>query len=149
MLKVSCGFDGSPTGRADLVKGAGLRIDLGVDKNWKPEYQTPPKASKMGVVALLDTGAEQSFLDVGLAAELKLALYDEREVIGIHGAQPASWYIAQVHFPALRLNVRGKFAALHIIQGGMGYHALIGRTFLRYIRMEYNGVTGAVTIFRD
>ena len=86
---------------------------------------------------------------MGLAAELKLALYDERDVIGIHGPQPASWYIAQVHFPALKFTVRGEFGALPLIKGGIGYHALIGRTFLRYIRMEYDGVTGEVSIFRD
>jgi hypothetical protein len=150
VLKVSCGFDGSPTGRDDLVeKGAALKIDLGFDTTWTPDQNAPPRAIKTGVIALLDTGAEQSFLDVGLASELKLALYDERAVIGVHGSQPASWYIAQVHFPALKFTVRGEFAALPLIKGGIGYHALIGRTFLRYIRMEYDGVSGAVTIFRD
>jgi hypothetical protein len=45
VLKVSCGFDGSPTGRDDLVeKGATLKIDLGFDQTWKPDQNAPPRA---------------------------------------------------------------------------------------------------------
>jgi hypothetical protein len=150
VLKVSCGYDGSPTGSADLVEsGAALKINIGFDKDWKPDQNAPPKPGKTGVIALLDTGAEQSYIDLALAAELNLVLYDEGEVIGVHGAQPATYHLAQVHFPALRFTVRGQFAALPLIKGGIGYHALIGRTFLRYFRMEHNGVNGEVTIFRD
>jgi hypothetical protein len=152
VLKVSCGYDGSPTATDDLIQyGAALKVDIGFDKEWdrKPDQNAPPKPGKTGVIALLDTGAQQSYLDVALAAELKLALFDEGQVVGVHGAQPATYHIAQVHFPALKFTVRGQFAALPLIKGGLGFHALIGRTFLQYVRMEYDGVTGAVTIFRD
>lgn len=150
MLKVSCGYHGSPTGSADLVEhGAALKINIGFDKNWKPDQNAPPKPGKTGIVALLDTGATQSYIDVALVTELKLPLFDQGDVIGVHGPQPATYHLAQVHFPALRFTVRGEFAALPLIKGGHEYHALIGRTFLRYFRMEYNGVTGEVTIFRD
>lgn len=151
MLKANCGYDVPHHGDSLLIdKGPNLLINIGYDRNWRPEQNVPPRPTRIGVSALIDTGSLQSYIDVELAAELNLPLYDEGEVIGVHGVGPASFYTAQVHFPSLRFTVRGQFAALPLmIKGGIGYHALIGRTFLRHFRMEYNGVTGIVTIYRD
>jgi hypothetical protein len=149
-LSVSCGYDDPNTGRGLLVdNGASLLIDIGFDKDWNPKGVAPPKPIKSRLAALIDTGAYQSHIDTALATELKLPIVDARDVIGVHGPQPATFYLAQVHFPALKFAVHGEFAALPLIKGGIGYHALLGRTFLQHFRMEYNGVTGAVTIYRD
>ena len=148
-LKVSCGYDGHPDANQLLVdKGAALRVNIGFDKSWTPNPKAPPKSTRDGIPALIDTGASQSFIDVDLARELKLLLFDEGEVIGVHGPGPASYYTAQVHFPALKFTVRGQFAALPIREN-YGYDLLIGRTFLRHFRMEYDGVTGAVTVYKE
>jgi hypothetical protein len=149
VLKVSCGYDLPHHGDSLLVdNGPSLQINIGFDKDWKPDQNAPPRADKVGIIALVDTGSLESYIDVGLAAELKLPPCNVGDVIGIHGPQPATYYLAQVHFPPLKFTARGQFAALPLIKGGMAHHALIGRTF-RHFRMGYNGVTGAVTIYRD
>jgi hypothetical protein len=55
-------------------------------------------------------------------------------------------HLVQVHFPALSFTVWGAFAGVHLAAGGQLHKALIGRTFLRYYKMVYEGRTGSVII---
>src|SRR5262249_45843905 len=92
---------------------------LGLDPSWRlgPPARKP-NAAALRVRALIDTGAEQSFIDCDLAARLKLPIFD--------------WAV--------------QFAGVHLQRGGMPYQVLIGRTFLEQFTLHYNGRSGQVTL---
>jgi hypothetical protein len=55
---------------------------------------------------------------------------------------------AEVFVPYLNQQFYGAFAGVHLAAGGQVHQALIGRTFLRNMKMVYDGITGRVTISR-
>ncbi len=55
-------------------------------------------------------------------------------------------YLAHIHIPNLNFTIYGAFAGVDLIAGGQRHYALIGRTFLRYFKMTYDGLTGDVTL---
>ena len=63
-----------------------------------------------------------------------------------HGAEKVNMHLAQIIVTSLRFTIYGAFAGVHLKAGGMGYQALIGRTFLRNVTMVYEGLTGTVSI---
>lgn len=151
MPETECGFDdvtGIATGSALLIsQGPTVRVDIGFDANWKPgpTASTPIPAIK-DVDALVDTGAGECCIDDLLANQLKLPVFDEREVSGVGGKLKAKMYLAQIRVPSLEFIMYGAFAGVHLIAGGQVHQALIGRTFLRYFNMTYEGTTGKVRL---
>ncbi len=99
--------------------------------------------------ALVDTGADECCIDHLLAAQLALPVVDKQPMVGIHGSQQVNIHLAQIHVPALRFTVKGSFAAVPLAASGARFKALMGRTFLRYFRMTYEGRTGDVIMERD
>lgn len=51
-----------------------------------------------------------------------------------------------MHIPVFAFTMWGEFAGVHLAAGGQRHQALVGRSFLRRFRMDYNGRTGEVTI---
>jgi len=144
---VNCGYDDPHKGCGLLVSyGPSLLVNIGFDPKYKPEDQTPPRPGIASVEALVDTGALESCIDSLLAAQLSLPIFDRRKVIGVHGAEEVNMHLAQIHVPALKFTVHGEFAAVPLVESGLGYKALIGRTFLRHVTMTYDGRTGGVKI---
>lgn len=150
MLSVSCGFEGAPDAKDLLVsRGPTLSVNVGFDPNYRPDINAPPAPGISRIEALVDTGADQSCIDSLLAVQLKLPIVDRRKVVGVDGSFEVNMHIAQVHVPSLKFTVHGYFAGVNLVAGGMSYQVLIGRTFLQHVRMNYDGTTGCVTIFRD
>lgn len=147
MPSVSCGFDDLQQGSALLTRyGPSLSVNIGFDPTYAPENNLPPVPGISRVEALVDTGADESCIDNLLAAQLKLPIVDQRLLTGATGMKTVNMYLAQVHVPALKFTQYGIFAGVDLAAGGQRYTALIGRTFLRYFTMTYEGRTGAVTI---
>lgn len=65
-----------------------------------------------------------------------------------HGTSEANLHLAQIHCPELKFTMYGRFAALDLIAGGQPYHALIGRTFLKHMRLICDGKAGKVELIK-
>ncbi len=55
-------------------------------------------------------------------------------------------YLAQIYVPDFNEVILGQFAGVKLIDGGMQHGALLERAFLKNIRMNYNGISGQVTL---
>ena len=152
MPSVECGFADIPGGAqgAQLLTDHGptLLVDIGFDPAWNAAAIPPrsPTPGIQGIQALVDTGATECCIDSLLAASLNLPIIDRRVVSGVHGPAEVSIHLAQVHVPSLGFTMHGVFAGVHLVAGGQVHQALIGRTFLRYFNMAYDGRVGRVTI---
>ena len=147
MLRTNCGHQGAPQGQALLVHyGPEIRVHVGYDHAWQPQSNAAPIAGTMDLLALIDTGARQSCIDSALAARLELPHFDRRPVSTCNGKVLVDFYLAQVHVPALRFTQRGPFAGVPLVASGFKNQVLLGRTFLSYLRMEYDGPSGQVVL---
>jgi predicted aspartyl protease len=152
MLTANCGYQDAPQGPTLLVHfGPRIWVNIGFDPTYNPHQNAPPKAGISNVEALVDTGAQESCIDDLLAAELNLQVIDRRMVVGVGagGALEVNVHLAQIHIPVLKFTEYGAFAAVPLIASGFRHKAVIGRTFLRHMRMSYDGKSGSVEISRD
>jgi predicted aspartyl protease len=147
---VNCGFGTvGPLAGSDrlVITGPTLLVNIGFDSTFNPTtVGQVPVAAMTNLPALVDTGATISCIDSGLAMQLNLPIVDRQKICGSGGEHEVNMHLAQIHVPALNYTIYGSFAAVDLIAGGQGHHALIGRSFLRRFTMIYNGVTGEVTI---
>jgi predicted aspartyl protease len=150
MHMAKCGFndvEGGASGQLLLTAfGPTLLVDIGFDPNFVQTSGIVPTAGITGIQALVDTGAGESCIDNLLAAQLNLPIVDRRHVSGSSGKHEVNVYLARVHVPILPFTIWGAFAGVELKAGGQMHSALIGRTFLQNFKMEYNGLTGDVTI---
>jgi len=154
MVSTRCGFDNGPARQgSDLLASYGptLLVNIGFDANFRPGVPgLSPVPGITNVQALVDTGASESCIDGLLAAQLGLPVVDRRPISGVHGAHIVNIHLAQVIVPFLgNFTIYGAFAAVDLASGGQMHRALIGRTFLRFFTMVYEGRTGTVTISSD
>lgn len=149
MPSVECGFI-DPTGSSgpeSLVRlGPTLTVQIGFDPEFAPG--THPSLPPTEFHALVDTGAIESCIDSTVARSLELPVVDRQTLAGAHGAGEVNVHLAQIHVPALAWTTYGTFAAVHLHAGGQPHSALMGRTFLRFCTMVYQGSTGSVTLSR-
>jgi predicted aspartyl protease len=147
MLKISIGFDDAPAGaRVPLLThhGASLRVHVGFDPTWKPTANFAPKPGDQDLSALVDTGARESCIDHDLAVKLRLPFFNRRHVSTPNAKVLTDFCRAQIHVPRLRFTQTGEFAAMPLVKSGFGTQVILGRSFLRYLRLEYDGTTGEV-----
>jgi len=151
MPQVECGHRDVPGGASGSVlltqHGPTILVDIGFDPSFTPGPISVPVSGMTGIRALVDTGATESCIDSLLAAQLNLPIVDRRPTSGAHGIQEVNMHLAQVRIPSLNVTLTGMFAGVHLQAGGQAHWALIGRTFLRFGRMEYNGLTGSVILY--
>jgi hypothetical protein len=152
MPRTSAGFPNGPgqSGARSLgLMGPTLHVDIGFDATFTPAMlaasKTPVPRIRQ-VLALVDTGAVECSIDSQLATTLGLPVVDQRPISGVGGTSIVTFYLAQVHVPALRFTLFGQFGGVHLIAGGQQHQALLGRSFLARFLMTYDGRTGEVTI---
>jgi predicted aspartyl protease len=149
VAQAKCGFNDGPNSKgADLLGfyGPTLLVNIGFDPSFVPTQTAAPAAAITGVWALVDTGASESCIDDQLAVKLGLPVVDQKPISGTVGSHSVNIYLAQVHVTTLSKTIYGPFAGVHLVAGGQRHSALIGRTFLRHLKMTYDGLTGNVTI---
>jgi predicted aspartyl protease len=144
MKTVECGFSGPNAVNRLTGDGPAILVDIGFDPTWRPGKIPIPK--DRDIVDLIDTGAQECFIDCDLATHLHLPLVDRREVAGSHGKHEVYVYLAQIHIPALVFTQYGKFAGAYLNRGELQYQVLMGRTFLKNFTLTYYGATGRVTL---
>lgn len=150
MAETKCGFNDGPSGSGSSLLatyGPTLVVNIGFDPNYRPG--AIPMPGIKDVRALVDTGATECCIDNLLAAQLKLPVVDRRLISGTVGSHLTNVYLAQIHIPYLSYTMYGAFAGVNLQAGGQIHNALIGRTFLRYFNMIYEGRTGTVTLSSD
>lgn len=141
--------DINPGGRVALTQmGPTLPVQIGFDAAFDPVSRPYTFLAPDLYPGLIDTGASESCIDSTLASNLGLPVIDRRPVAGVHGAQPVSFHLAQVYVPALDFTIFGTFASVDLAAGGQQHMALLGRTFLEYHTMTYDGPNGMVTLSR-
>ncbi len=145
-MQVECGFP-IPQNLVDF--GPTLFVQIGFDSIYQPNGGNKLNLPTTTYPALVDTGATESCIDSALAANLDLPIVDRQNVAGVHGAHEVNIHLAQIHVPDLKFTVSGLFAAVHLRAGGQPHFALIGRTFLRAVKMTYDGVSGSVTLIKS
>ena len=154
MPTTKCGFDDAPgrTGQQGLVgTGPTLLVNIGFDPTYDPAA-TPLKVAVLPadpLWALVDTGALESCIDSDLAMRLNLPVIDRRHIAGVHGAREVNVHLAHIHIPSLVFTLYGAFSAVDLAAGGQQHRALIGRTFLQYFTMVYEGRSGTVILSND
>lgn len=134
----------------DLIQyGPLIDVQVGFDPDYRPapvlRAQLPPDT----LLALVDTGAQESALDAELAATLDLPVVGRNQIAGAGGVFETTVYMAQIYIPALDFTIIGPFDSANLATSGQPYRAIIGRTFLRYFNLEYEGRTGDVIISND
>lgn len=146
MSLVECGFAGAPD---HLVRtGPTLKVLIGFDPVFRADSGAMPQLPATDYAALIDTGAQESCIDVDVAAALELPVIDENLVSGVHGPAPVNVHLAQIRIPALDFIQSGRFFGVHLRAGGQQHNALLGRTFLRGLTMAYSGRSGSVRLYR-
>src|SRR5207237_10845317 len=98
---------------------------------------------------LLASSARNCYLEFGLAERLSLPPVDRRPGTSVIGSTMLDYFLAQIYVPSLRFAISGPFGALPLIASGLRFNALLGRSFLQYVRLEYDGVTGTCEIVRS
>jgi predicted aspartyl protease len=108
---------------------------------------TAPNASFRMIPALIDTGATESCVDETLANELQLPLIDRvNSVAGIGGQHELNVYLGHLRIVQLGFIQYGRFIGAKLRAGGQMHQALLGRTLLKQMVLNYDGRTGAVTL---
>ena len=137
MAQAECGIKDPHSGRwsRDLLvfHGPSIEVDIGFDSTYDPN--TParlPQSGAKNVWALVDTGAQETFIDNALATSLNLPIVDRIRVSGSVGRHLTNVYSAQMHIPSLIFTIWGRFAGVNLVSGGQAHMALIGRSFLCY-----------------
>ena len=124
--------------------GPYITVHVGHDPKFTPESTSWPQARDL--LALVDTGANESCIDSEIAETLDLPVADEQIFAGVDGRHKLSMYVAQIYVPELDYTIYGEFAGARLAEGGTDHRVLLDRSFLRYCTMIYDGPAGRVTI---
>lgn len=145
-MQIQCGQMDDPVGLA--MAGPTALVCIGFDPEYREEESDIPNLPKEHFHALVDTGASVSCLDAKVAHMLDLPIVDEIEMSGVGGVSKFMLHSAQIYIPQLEFTIAGRFAGVHLYEGGQEHGALLGRDFLADMHMVYDGKTGSVTIAR-
>ena len=102
-----------------------------------------PNSSEAEYKAFIDTGAGMNCIDSLVAEFLYLPVIDQEPIAGVHGQEMLNIYLGRISVPSLGVTQSGQFIGVHLTAGGKGYSVLLGRTFLRHMKMTYDGKSGS------
>jgi hypothetical protein len=151
---VECGFpaESNPVNSLAAI-GPTLLVEVGFDPaHFDPDLlkstQLPPQpVPSVQVLALIDTGAQQSCIDELLAQQQNFPMVDQAIFSGISGPTILNVYLASVTIPGLVTQV-GRFSGVQLQAGGKPHRVLIGRTLLKNSLLFYDGSSGTVKLAR-
>jgi len=95
-------------------------------------------------LALLDTGAGISCIDIAFAASLQLSEKGMHKVTGATSAGEYPKFRADLHVPQLDIAVPSPVVGLPLRRMGHPWDAIIGRDILCQFEMTVNGKTGLI-----
>ena len=138
MPSVECGVSGFPGGLWE--RGPIIEVAIG---------RPGDTGSSHAALALIDTGARDSAIDIKLAFDAGLQIVDIRSYGSAAGAYATPQYLADLTVPALNLGKHGRFGGTRLSELGYNFGVLLGRDFLLSAQMVYDGRTGSVIVSDD
>ena len=123
-------------------------VAIGFDPDWDPGVGAPSLPLDPHL-ALVDTGAVESCIDVGLAERLGLPELDRRTITSVSGPVETTRYAVQIGLPELGWTLHGAFCGVRLAEHEQPHVVLLGRDLLRHFTMVYDGRTGQVTLSND
>jgi hypothetical protein len=128
-----------------LRDGPIIPVRVGYDRNFNG-HGGVPNIPADEYRAILDTGSSHCSIDSALARRLKLPIVGEDNMDDSGAAHTTNIHMATVHVPQFLLTRHGKFHAVSLTRDR---HVLLGREFLQYFTMTYQGRTGTITLSND
>ena len=122
-------------------------VRMGLDLSFRHGHA--PNLPLQPLPALVDTGATVCCIDSRIALLLGLPIVNREPMAGAHGQSETNVYLGHMNVPALNLTIADRFYGVDLVAGGQPHVALLGRTFLRFYTMTYEGQSGSVTISDD
>lgn len=142
MLPEELGFPDDP-GR---LINEGILLDVRVGRPPTPSEPRPPLVEQQ---ALIDTGAQDCYVDDHLARELQLDLRG-RDPVGhihdVHGPQKVQIYSTLIVIDRFDITLHDPCPGYRIREMGGNFGVILGRQFLWRMRMFYEGQSGSVTM---
>lgn len=105
-----------------------------------------PIPSEHNLLALIDTGASNTSIDVSIASKLSLIARDERTVLTPSGESKQELFDVAVVIPALHPTFRFELQVLGANLGKQPYQVLIGRDILSLMTLVYHGWDNSYTL---
>jgi len=105
-----------------------------------------PDPESLTFLGLIDTGASHCCVDRSIVQSLGLQYAGQADFGGVEGNFTAGRYVAQLRFPQLDTTYQMTVAAMQAMVDGIGRPVLLGRDFLQFYRLLYDGPTGSVTL---
>ena len=124
----------------------GILLDVGIGRRPTPREPKPPLVAQK---ALIDTGAQDCYVDDDLARKLQLDLRGSTPVGRIHdvlGPQQVWIYSTLIVIDRFGISLHEPCAGYKIRQMGGNFGVILGRHFLWRMRMFYDGPSGSVTM---
>ena len=147
MRQTPAGFkDGNGELAADLLVRLGPTVHFDIGLKPRSLIDGVPDLDLKRLRALVDTGAGDNCIDVGITARANLPVIDQRVASGIGGATRVNMFLGRMYIPSLSKLLFQSFAGVDLEAGGQWHQALLGRTFLRPYVLRYRGPTGEVVI---
>jgi hypothetical protein len=148
---IECVPSGAQAAETLIADGPTISIDIGFDKSWQPGGAQMPDLEGLRVRALIDTGADISFIDGDLATRLRLPIVERARprVLSAFGFHEADVYLAQIFVRPLLFIQYGEFVGVYLTRHGEPYEVQLGRTFLANFTLIYDGKRGGATLSRS
>lgn len=98
-------------------------------------------------IALIDSGAEVTAIDIAVAEQLKLPRTGKVKVVGIGGESEGYTSACSIFIPGLPLTTSASRAHCHdLTKTGRNIIALIGRDILKMMTFFYDGINGQMRL---
>ncbi len=111
-----------------------------------PRSIRDPDPETLTFLGLIDTGSSHCCVDRTIVQSLGLQYAGQAAFGGVEGNFTAGRYVAHLRFPQLNATYQMTVAAMQAMVDGIGRPVLLGRDFLQFCRLVYNGPTRDVTL---
>ena len=100
-------------------------------------------------IAMVDTGARTSLIDITFARELEIREEGQHRITGITGQGKFPRFGTVIEIPWLEAKIPSPVGGAPLRESGIPWHALIGRDITRQFEMQVDGVTGLVRFLKE
>ena len=146
-MPIECGQPGKPLDLA--MRGPRVYMQIGFDRDYEVEFPLKkPRIPEALFADVIDTGANQTAIDIGIANRLRLPLIDRTDSVNVHGVVKSNMYAVHMYFPDLDYPAIGELVGARLAETGFDCDLLLGRDFLKDLQMLYDGRTGSVKLAR-
>ena len=129
--------------------GPTVLVNVGFDSMFVPGSTDIPRSRDKDILALIDTGATTSAIDIQFADKIGLPRSKHEETIAdASGTRTVPTFSAQIYIPSLDYTMNKNLLGANLAQDDPPIQILLGRDFLSNCAMFYNGLSGQVTLLR-